>query len=372
MAYYIDLYSPETYQAFTDSDRSTTGFKVRHKAIAESIKPGDRFICYVTKISRWVGLCEVTSDYFVNDDPIFATDADPYIIRFNIVTKVWLTLEEAIPINDDSCWNNLSFTKNLAKNSPGWTGMVRSSLRKLEDADGEYLEGLLLNQMAQPTIYPLGEVDKKKIKSLKVKTQDNKEVAVSIPENEESSTAGVDQQHTTQRDSIIIQGRLAEIGERMNLKIWIPRSDRQRVLEVWEPHTKCLLEHLPLNYDDVTLKTIENIDVLWIRGRSIVRAFEVEHTTSIYSGILRMADLMALQPNLNIRAHIVAPIDRKDKVLQEISRPVFALLEKGPLSESCTFISYESIQELSKEKRLEYMTDAVLEEYADYAEEADL
>jgi len=57
------------------------------------------------------------------------------------------------------------------------------------------------------------------------------------------------------------------------------------------------------------------------------KSFEVEHTTSIYSGILRMADLMALQPNLNIRAHIVAPFDRKDKVLQEISRPVFAFLE---------------------------------------------
>jgi hypothetical protein len=85
-----------------------------------------------------------------------------------------------------------------------------------------------------------------------------------------------------------------------------------------------------------------------------------------------MADLMALQPNLNISAHIVAPIDRKDKVLQEISRPVFAFLEQGPLSESCTFVSYESVLELSKEKRLEYMTDTVMEEYAEYAEEADI
>ena len=33
-----------------------------------------------------------------------------------------------------------------------------------------------------------------------------------------------------------------------------------------------------------------------------------------------MADFMALQPNLNIRAHIVAPEDRKNKVLDEIRR----------------------------------------------------
>jgi hypothetical protein len=142
------------------------------------------------------------------------------------------------------------------------------------------------------------------------------------------------------------------------------------VLDVWQPKDKTLLDVLPLNYDDATLKTIENIDVLWIRGRSIVRAFEVEHTTSIYSGILRMADLMALQPNLSISAHIVAPTERKEKVLQEISRPVFAFLDRGPLAESCTFLSYESIHELAQEKRLEYMKDSVLEEYEEYAEEA--
>ena len=28
---------------------------------------------------------------------------------------------------------------------------------------------------------------------------------------------------------------------------------------------------------------------------------------AIYSGLLRMADLLALQPNMNIRLHIVAP-----------------------------------------------------------------
>jgi hypothetical protein len=94
----------------------------------------------------------------------------------------------------------------------------------------------------------------------------------------------------------------------------------------------------------VTLRTIEQIDVLWLRGRAIKRAFEVEHTTSIYSGILRMADLLALQPNMDIRLHIVAPVARRDKVFQELRRPVFSLLDRGPLSESCSFLSYDSIR----------------------------
>lgn len=69
-----------------------------------------------------------------------------------------------------------------------------------------------------------------------------------------------------------------------------------------------------------------------------MRAFEVEHTTSVYSGILRMADLLALQPNMDIRLHIVAPGAKREKVFQEIRRPVFSLLEKGPLAEGCTYL----------------------------------
>jgi len=60
----------------------------------------------------------------------------------------------------------------------------------------------------------------------------------------------------------------------------------------------------------------------------MARAFEVEHTTAIYSGILRMADLLALQPNMDIRLHIVAPEARKQKVFDEIRRPVSPYLKE--------------------------------------------
>lgn len=45
MAYFIDLFSPETYEAFSRSARDISGFRRRHKNIAERIKPGDVFVC---------------------------------------------------------------------------------------------------------------------------------------------------------------------------------------------------------------------------------------------------------------------------------------------------------------------------------------
>src|SRR5205814_5615000 len=130
---------------------------------------------------------------------------------------------------------------------------------------------------------------------------------------------------------------LADIGHRMGMQVWIPRADRTALAADWK-HDRPLVERLPLNYDDTTLRTIEQIDMLWLRGRSIKRAFEVEHTTSVYSGILRMADLIALQPNMNINLHIVAPLNKREKVLKEIQRPVFSLLEGRALSEICSYL----------------------------------
>ena len=82
-----------------------------------------------------------------------------------------------------------------------------------------------------------------------------------------------------------------------------------------------------------------------------------------------MADLLALQPNMDIHLHIVAPPQRRQKVFQEIRRPVFSLLDRGPLSESCTFISYDSVRELAAQPHLSHLSDTVLEEYEEDAED---
>jgi hypothetical protein len=199
--------------------------------------------------------------------------------------------------------------------------------------------------------------------------REGKQVIVTVPPNAE---AGKNEpaNEGEMRESLQIQAALAEIGTRMGFQIWLPRADRGRVLTKWKPDAGVLLEDLPVGFDQTTMKTIEQIDVLWLKKRTIVRAFEVEHTTSIYSGILRMADLLAMQPNFKIKLHIVAPASRREKVFQEIRRPVFALLEGGALSDICTYLSYDNVSDLREEKHLEHLSDNVIEEYEDKLQEA--
>ena len=368
MTYYINLFSPETYEAFTHSDRTVSGFRIKHHGLVAKLKTGDILVCYITRLSRWCGLLEVIDNCpFQDNTPIFVENNDPFILRFHVRTKVWLSLSDSIPIRDDKIWQHLSFTQSYPKNSGIWTGILRNSLNKLNDKDGELLAEMLSMQANNPFPYPL---DEKELKNLKKHTVNRVEkvVEVSVPENEESLENNEICINNDVRESIKMQALLAQIGACMGHRIWLPKADRSRVLKEWKKDTEALLDRLPLNYDETTLSTIEQIDVIWLKGRSIIRAFEIEQTTSVYSGLLRMADLLALQPNMNIKLHIVAPDYRQEKVFQEILRPVFSLLEKGPLSESCSYISYSKLKELSKQKHLDRMNDGVLDDYDEQAE----
>ena len=147
MAYFIDLFSPETYEAFKRSKRDISGFRLRHKRMAERIKPGDTFVCYLTRLSRWFGLLDVIEGPFIDDKPIFTETEDPFVVRFRVQPRVWLDVAKALPIHDDQVWNGLSFTRKLEHGSIAWTGKVRGSLVRLEDEDGKFLADLLTAQV---------------------------------------------------------------------------------------------------------------------------------------------------------------------------------------------------------------------------------
>lgn len=131
----------------------------------------------------------------------------------------------------------------------------------------------------------------------------------------------------------------------MGFELWVARNDRSRP---WQGlalgKVEGIVDVLPTQFNEPTNRTIELIDVLWLRGNSIVAAFEVECTTSIYSGLLRMSDLIALQPNLTIDLFLVAPDDRRNKVQSELLRPTFALKER-PLAALCGFLGFGRLTE---------------------------
>lgn len=367
MAYYAAIFSPETYRMFSDSSRSVTGVAQNRREQASRLRPGDKLICYITRISRWIGVLEINSACFIDTTPLFAPENDPYCIRFQVKESVWLKPQQAVPMTESICWDHLSFTRNLTRGSSEWTVAVRRNLKLLSDEDGGYLEQMLIEQRDCPAVFPWTERDEKKMQPGWVNSGEGL-ISVSVPDDE----ADVDAPQEARDTHAGMQAMLAEIGERMNMRIWIPRADRASVLRLWTPASpNTLLSELPLNFDSVMMRIIESIDLLWIQNVAIRRAFEVEHTTSVYSGLLRMADLISLQPNLSIETHIVAEGRRRDKFIHEIRRPVFTMLEQGRMRSCCSFLSYESVKQVYDLPYLQHTRESILDEYAEYAEDTE-
>jgi len=55
MAAYLDLFTSETWQAFTAEQGEVTGFGASQRRTATKIGVGDRFLCYLVKLQRWIG-----------------------------------------------------------------------------------------------------------------------------------------------------------------------------------------------------------------------------------------------------------------------------------------------------------------------------
>ena len=75
------------------------------------------------------------------------------------------------------------------------------------------------------------------------------------------------------------------------------------------------------------MDSVRLIDVVWVRRGSyeVAAAFEVEHSTSIYSGIVRMLDLaLGTKVGENSTLFFVAPDNRKEEVEQQLCRPAFS------------------------------------------------
>lgn len=140
-----------------------------------------------------------------------------------------------------------------------------------------------------------------------------------------------------------IQGWLRDLGVALGFDVWIAANDRSRPYENGTLADGCL-RSLPESVGgDGTPDTVKLIDVLWLKkdGDEVSAAFEVEHTTSIYSGILRLLDLATgVSPTRNLQMFLVAPDPRAEDVREQLMRPAF---RASPLE--LKFLSYGALEE---------------------------
>lgn len=123
-----------------------------------------------------------------------------------------------------------------------------------------------------------------------------------------------------------VQEWLRDLGHALGYSVWVAANDRGRSHGQGRLGDSCL-EILPHVISDLAgAEAVRLIDVLWLQsaGDRVVAAFEVEHTTSIYSGIVRMLDLALSPTGDTVKGlFLVAPDDREEEVRAQLARPAF-------------------------------------------------
>jgi hypothetical protein len=137
-----------------------------------------------------------------------------------------------------------------------------------------------------------------------------------------------------------VQTLIGSIGIAKGYDIWIPPNDRNRLDWHLTDLYSCTAS-LPSRYEKI-VGIVGEVDVVWVeRGASGLRAlFEVEHSTPIYSGLLRFNDLHLTEPDLKPRFSIVSNDMRRSAFLRQLNRPTFRI---SGLIDLCNFLEYKDV-----------------------------
>jgi 16S rRNA G966 N2-methylase RsmD len=116
---------------------------------------------------------------------------------------------------------------------------------------------------------------------------------------------------------------LAEAGHAQGFKIWIGKKEQTDFAGGIFTTRKLLQAYVDADLSNVAgiedIKTVEMIDLLWIKGNKVISAFEVESTTTMTSGLVRGSNLSPEVPK-----YMVIPQEREEQLQRKMKSPMFA------------------------------------------------
>lgn len=336
--YWINLFTASTW-AVAQKAGTQAWFATHNRQLFRELEVGDLIVCYVARIGFTGVLRATEKPRHVDDGPF----ADAFPVQVPVEPVVLLDLEEALP---------------FAEARIGGSWLVQSSGRKWQPETGELLLSELRDRAAnrqrrsltrqQLNYRPrtglassLGKV------TVPQDTELADELEADMPDPEPSElTAGT---AVAVSDHVAVQARLLRIGRLLGHTPWVTPDDQSRLDPNGVPlgDLPKVTTDLPEQFDEATNRTIRHIDVMWLHRNRVEAAFEIESTTSIYSGLLRMADLLALQPNISIPLFLVVPDHRRERALDELGRPVFRAMAQ-PLPESCRVMAFSQLDDVEE------------------------
>ena len=132
--YFLALFNEETWNEFLNGGASVYGVNINNQTRMEKTNPGDFLICYITKLSRFVGLLEITSKAYLDERHIWKNDIYPSRVNVHLVYN--LEVAKGIPISNLK--TELIMFRTL-KNPKIWSGFFICPLNHFEEHDAKII-----------------------------------------------------------------------------------------------------------------------------------------------------------------------------------------------------------------------------------------
>lgn len=177
--------------------------------------------------------------------------------------------------------------------------------------------------------------------------QDFRDSHSSSSESSSTGTSDGQEKDTTDedvREHTEIQWYLIQLGLDHGYDVYVATNDQNLTYEGNRLGEDCVDSLSLTGFSDAAMRLIEYVDVVWLNNNYIEKMFEVESTTSIYSGILRMTDFVVKVPNLAVDMHIVAPPEDEEQVRRQMTRPTFQHVMDRAEHCSLQYLSFDEVQ----------------------------
>jgi hypothetical protein len=342
VAYWTDIFTLETWAQAKLRGFKVTGFPPPTPGpggysvgMFERVKIGDVFLCYCkSPASRWIGALRVTGDVFQSDEPVWGlTEAGEARYPWRYPAEPLVALDPAEGIPGEEVAAEVAFLKRLKH----WGTYLQRSLNRVPDEDADQLLALLRTpRRATPIELP----KQRRRRKVAMRPEPTLLDAQAVPLKPRAQPDSDELAQAEPRVHTEIQGKLRDIGLFEGFDVWV--ADRGTEWNGRPLGANCLTD-LPVVAPERTRLVMRMIDVIWFRKGAghPERFFEIEHSTSVYSGLLRFNDVMIDFPIPE--AFIVGDGERtRAKFEREIARRTF---EHSGLSEVTRYLYYEHVRE---------------------------
>ena len=136
-----------------------------------------------------------------------------------------------------------------------------------------------------------------------------------------------------------VQTLIAGIGSIKGYDVFVPDNNVSQL--DWSLAKRFQVLHgIPRGFESIK-PVLSEIDVIWVKSgnNTIGGLFEVEHSTPIYSGLLRFNDVLLTDPKVS-QFSIVSNDSRRELFSRQVFRQTFV---KSGLAELVSFFEYENI-----------------------------